>query len=318
MVTLAHCCKSPTQITEELLGHIDWIDSSAGYCQCPGADLHTGRAGFKDCKVYLDKVPTIYCCHESCSEKLAIFNHTLRSSIARQTGPEGALPDKKAMEERRLKLQREDEIKRRARSGRPEILKNWKWDLASIHADSPSPIPAKPNQHWRLLLNQFNDDDVIWIGDLYQSGDEKHAANFRSKAEWLEGSTCPGKFTCPSTFAPGTFSRSISSVRDLPFLVVESDTLSKDEMGAIFRWLHKSVDLDLRAIVDTGGKSLHGWFARPCEETFAELKLILPELGCDEKLFNRSQPVRLPGAFRGPRFQRLVYLKEKEVSNVCH
>jgi hypothetical protein len=73
--------------------------------------------------------------------------------------------------------------------------------------------------------------------------------------------------------------------------------------------------LDLVAVVDTVGKSLHGWFVYPeMEHVVDELKLVLPALQCDPKLFTASQPVRLPGALRNGSFQRLVYLA-KEVTN---
>jgi hypothetical protein len=67
--------------------------------------------------------------------------------------------------------------------------------------------------------------------------------------------------------------------------------------------------LELVAIVDTAGKSLHGWFRYPEHEFVVDdLKLVLPALQCDPKLFTPSQPVRLPGALRDGKYQKLVYL----------
>ena len=40
----------------------------------------------------------------------------------------------------------------------------------------------------------------------------------------------------------------------------------------------------------------------------AELKTILPPLGCDPAMFKPSQPCRLPGVYRGPEMQALLYL----------
>ena len=56
--------------------------------------------------------------------------------------------------------------------------------------------------------------------------------------------------------------------------------------------------LRLRAIVDTGGKSLHGWFEGPTPEQRTELKAILPEWGFDRAMFTPSQPWRLAGVTR--------------------
>jgi hypothetical protein len=90
------------------------------------------------------------------------------------------------------------------------------------------------------------------------------------------------------------------------FLVVESDSLSKEQMLAVFAWMRQF--MHLRAIVDTAGKSLHGWFEYPNPFQLEELRVILPTLGCDPALFRTSQPCRLPGALRDGKFQRLLWL----------
>ena len=54
----------------------------------------------------------------------------------------------------------------------------------------------------------------------------------------------------------------------------------------------------LRAIINTGGKSLHAWFEPPNSEQEAELRIILPALGFDSAMFRPSQPCRLPGVLR--------------------
>ena len=80
----------------------------------------------------------------------------------------------------------------------------------------------------------------------------------------------------------------------------------------MFKWLTDKCGLNLVAVVDTAGKSLHGWFIYPKEaHVVEELKLVLPALQCDPKLFTASQPVRLPGALRDGKFQRLVYLSKE-------
>ena len=107
-----------------------------------------------------------------------------------------------------------------------------------------------------------------------------------------------------------TFSRSNDNVLHRRFLVVESDVLSKDQVGAIFGFLRNDVGMPLRAIVDTGGKSLHGWFDFPKRTVFEELQIVLPQLGCDPGLFKPSQPCRLPGVRRGDQYQRLIWIGE--------
>jgi putative DNA primase/helicase len=77
-------------IAKELLGDIDWENESRGLCTCPSQHLHTTGDGKRDCEVYLDKVPTIHCFHESCRGIVAGVNHELRSRIAKaENGGQG-------------------------------------------------------------------------------------------------------------------------------------------------------------------------------------------------------------------------------------
>jgi hypothetical protein len=131
----------------------------------------------------------------------------------------------------------------------------------------------------------------------------------------LKLKVAPGNFTCPSTFQPGTYSRSNKNVVVRRFHVIESDCLSKEDMLAVINWCHQF--MRLRAVVDTAGKSLHGWFDAVAPEVEAKLKVILPNLGresdeqektLDPALFKLAQPCRLPGARRDGKLQTLLYL----------
>jgi len=179
------------------------------------------------------------------------------------------------------------------------------------------PVMTNEPDHWRLLLQKFRPDDVVWIGDKFDSGKPEHAAHFKTATEWMNGTTAPGPFICPVAFKNTGCARTNDNVVSRRFLVVESDTLSRDEVGSVFKWLCDAADLSLVAIVDTGGKSLHGWFKFE-EDLLDEMKLVLPAFQCDPKLFTPSQPVRLPGALRdgvAGRYQKLVYLSA-EVAHV--
>jgi hypothetical protein len=82
------------------------------------------------------------------------------------------------------------------------------------------------------------------------------------------------------------------------FLVYESDGLNKDTQAAVL--LHLAELAPLTLVVDSGGKSLHGWFY--CQGSRDELarklfvKICL--LGGDPALWTKSQMVRMPGGLR--------------------
>ena len=313
--------KTATEIAAEYLGNIDWITPTEGYCDCPGRERHTSKDGRRDCVLYLDRIPTLHCVHSSCAPAIEEANRKLRAAILSGTS-EGGKPRRLTAEDKARLKQREDRerIRRRAAKSLPQILANHQWTYAQIVADSPVQLKNNEKDHWRLLLRKFDLADIVWIGDTYDSGKPEHANHFKTAGEWLKRSKAPGPFICPATFKNTSIARSNDNILARRFLVVESDTLKKDEVGAVFRWLRDKVGLELIAIVDTAGKSLHGWFRYPEHEFVVdELKLVLPALQCDPKLFTPSQPVRLPGALRNGKFQKLVYLAQdglaKEVEN---
>jgi hypothetical protein len=67
----------------------------------------------------------------------------------------------------------------------------------------------------------------------------------------------------------------------------------------------------MHSIIDTAGKSLHGWFDTPRSKVFeTRLKAGLQVFGCGPKVFTYPQPVRVPGAWRDGKLPRLVWLRE--------
>ena len=303
------CSQSTTEIAEQQLGEIDWISPTEGYCECPGKEHHSSKDGQRDCIIYLDRIPTLYCVHASCASVIEGTNRRLRSAIWNGNTDSSrrklTADDKAKLRERETR----ERIRKRAGSSLPLILNGYPWTYQDILRDSPVQIQGNEGDHWRLLLGKFRGEDVVWIGDTYDSSKPEHAKNFKTAAEWLKESKAPGPFICPATFKNSSIARSNDNILSRRFLVVESDTLKKDQVGAIFKWLRDEVKLPLVAIVDTAGKSLHGWFMFPKHEhDLNDLKLVLPALQCDPKLFTPSQPVRLPGALREGKYQKLVYI----------
>lgn len=84
---------------------------------------------------------------------------------------------------------------------------------------------------------------------------------------------------------------------------------NRDACLAIIKWIADECRLVLRAVVDAGNKSCHGWFDRPDDSIVDELAMLAGGLGLDPATFRPSQPVRLPGWKRETgRYQRLLYL----------
>ena len=194
---------------------------------------------------------------------------------------------------------------------KPELFEVFRWPYEQILADSPLLVGHRDGEdQFRTWLKLWPACSTVWIGDVFSSGRPEHRTHFRPVSEWYQIGPVMGNYTCGSSFKPGSWQRSNANLNGHRFMVIESDTLARDEVGAIFAYLNRRLHFSLHAIIDTAGKSLHGWFDAPRGRLSEErLKAALVVFGCDPKVFTYSQPVRVPGAYRDGRLQRLVWLR---------
>jgi len=326
----------PRQVASQLLGAIEWQTEVSGFCRCPGEALHTSANGKRDCRVNVDGAPTVYCFHASCAGAVAEANRRLRREVnafpwelrlpsgqvlrsgdVLQAG--GAVLPREVVKARAQAEGRQageqlllETLSAAAERFRPELFDFFRWPMAEILADSPLLVADRDAEdQFRTWLKLWPACSRVWIGGVYSSGKPEHRTHFRPVAEWYQIGPVMGNYTCGSSFKPGCYARSNENLNGHRFLVVESDTLTRDEVGAVFAYINRRLRFNLHAIIDTAGKSLHGWFDAPCNRTAEQrLKAGLVVFGCDPKLFTYSQPVRVPGAFRDGRLQRLIWLRQ--------
>lgn len=188
----------------------------------------------------------------------------------------------------------------------PYLSQSWQadfWHGSPLILDSP----AEDDAHLFVRM-LFNPDEHLWLGEHYESGEPRHAANFRPAREWLELESLPPRISS-GTFKQGSLSRSEANLTSAPFIVIESDDLigrkptddaeraeNKRLCAALIVFCQERLKLTLRAVIDTGGKSLHGWFDRPSDEALKALMRITEGLAIDSAVVTRSSnPLRLPG-----------------------
>ena len=328
----------PRTTAAAIVGVIAWETELRGFCKCPGEALHTHKSGAKDCRIHIDGAPTIHCVHHSCSQAVADGNMALRRALGESpweiTMPGGKtvrsgdvvkssgviIPREAVAAQAKIEGRTKQEqalllsIEELFTAARAKVLEIYHWPLATIEDESPRRTGHRtPEEQFRMWLRIWPQTSHVWIGDVYSSGRPEHAANFRPASEWAQIGPVMGNYTCGSSFKPGTIKRGNEFTNGTQFLVVESDELDKDQVGAVFGWLNQWAKFNLHAIIDTGGKSLHGWFDRPrTPRNEPRLKAAIKGLACDHKMFTYSQPVRVPGAWRADKgkMQRLVWLKE--------
>jgi hypothetical protein len=276
------------KVAEEIVADaIEW-DGDQGYFTCPFVATHTTPTKDNHSVVYLDDIPTFYCWHTSCADWYEDANHLLRQSC-----------DDRSPEERRAGRQQ-----RKNRRGETYYRAlRIKADQEKFAWDDIFKNPLSSQDSWAAFLELWKPDDIIWIGDVYDTGIVKGVGRFRSVDEWRSAkiNLCGSHFTCASTFLPGTVDRVNKQVSKTRYLVVEFDSLDVDKQqnrrkgAALLNYFRQS--LDLRMVVDSGNKSLHGWFEMN-EKITEEQRFILRHLGADINSMRPSQPVRLPGAIR--------------------
>jgi len=233
-------------------------------------------------------------------------NHTHRSRVWELCGDPTAKRD--SIGRVLTRLRKESKLREQAALSRVRILKKL-WSPEEILAASPASIPTNETDQALAVIGLFQPRDIVWIGDKWDSGKQRHACHFKRAFEWTRNRVLPGPLACSCTFLPGVIARAARTVKVRRFLVIESDTLPYPQQGAVFRYVQEC-GLRLRAVVNTAGRSLHGWFDAPPQRVVSDLHAFLPEIGADPATFNPPQPFRLPGWPRADtgKIPTLIYL----------
>ena len=104
----------------------------------------------------------------------------------------------------------------------PFLSSSWRADFWD---DSPTILDGPVEDDARLFIRGlFNPEDVLWLGDQFDSGEASHAENFRTACKWLRLGNLPPRIA-PGIFKSGVISRSDSNLIRSPFIVIESDDL---------------------------------------------------------------------------------------------
>lgn len=224
------------------------------------------------------------------------------------------------------RINRTIRLQTKARAAFPLLLDRYQWRFGEVWSRSPVPLRMKWGDQWRYFLRGvFPKDAIVWIGDLRDSGMPGHSDHFRARDEWLKCPELPGPRIAAAHFSPGSYSRCGESVEAIPLIVVEADEAigkkpeteaevdaNRSANLAILRWMREGVGLNLRAIIDSGNKSLHGWFDHPGQQALDDLARIAGQIGIDDLVRKPTQPLRLPGMKheKGKRPSNLIWLSE--------
>jgi len=239
-------------VEDHVDGRVVWHGEYAE-CQCPlGHDAH----------VYIDRTwPHLHCLHERCESEVRDVNNAMREAAA--CLPEAPVrliktPAEKAAEAFKLRLRR---LERYAHEYTLPALRRTPIPVEHWTRTSPFPVDQYPvEEHWLLYLGTlYPPKSLVWAGELHESG-RAYRRSFRGPLQWLREPEPPGQFVSVFTFGGiwESGERSLKNTDKRVLQVLESDTESRETFGAVIKYAQKF--MRLRAVVDTGGKSLHAAF----------------------------------------------------------
>jgi len=254
----------------------------------------------------------VFCHHSSCTERLQKLNAQIRAEqwrawFADELEEEPPRMSKEEIEQRREARAKADEARREAHevTARP-------FSLEELIRLSPFPVAdLKPDEMLQRHLSLFPPQDLVWLGETpYQSRSSvcyKTAKQFQSAlpkwAVYLTG----------SSYKSASGGRRTDNLDKRRFCIFENDRIGKERTAALFRHA-EGRGLKLAAVVDSGGKSAHGWVVEDGETD--GWREYFQACGFCSRAMRATQPVRLAGAARQfkddrkPTLQRLLYLNE--------
>jgi len=290
------------------------LNTKPNYSECPCSNCHSSNHSSKTHFYYL--MPPLsngfkniwgHCMHESCKSSLRHHYKDINKLWFNYVNNKDTL--KLSMEVTlSLTMKREEENKKKLELA----YQLYESDLVGKKIKSKIKLPVDvspkfklPSDDLKYHLSLFSKHDIIFLGKNYES------AGRLFKVAELNNLRRPREFTSTYTFTDINGRRCSDNCLNKPYGVLELDTgISKEEQLALLLSIKAHFGIKLLLAIDTGGKSVHGWFRWTDLEPHI---LIFKQMGYDmTTLTSKSQPVRLAGAFRKEKgkYQRIIYYED--------
>jgi hypothetical protein len=191
-------------------------------------------------------------------------------------------------------------------------------DLSRVTFKRPTPtsVPGA-SEFQKFLSSAFAPTEVVCICEQVEDGKPMTSGSFLPVEDWIKRFDSPdsilfrpdraeGVYVRINPFKPNLYSGSDNDVSAYRHVLVEFDDKPKAEQEKLLR----DSGLPISVLIDSGGKSIHGWVrvdAPSRKEWDARRDLIYSSIpGIDPKNKNPSRFSRLPGAWRGESQQKLL------------
>ena len=170
-------------------------------------------------------------------------------------------------------------------------------NLEELTAMSPDPVDIGAEGYIDAL---WGDDELICAATGHPgTAETRHRSDWRGMLEHTSHIVPSPMSSIAGTNLQGkTSPRCLDNTGPRRFLVIEGDSTTRDEQAAVLLHLNKIKPLAL--VVDSAGKSLHGWFPTwdETEEKVERFHNYACSIGGDPATLTRCQLVRTPGGLR--------------------
>lgn len=209
-----------------------------------------------------------------------------------------------------------------------KALRAWerakaKWSGTLKDLGPCADIPDSPKEHFKIFSSLWQENQIAWIGHRYDhnAAFKSHLFNLSKNWEMAWGNVEANGLDHTSSLVwdSAAEGRNIKQwARGRAFLVVEHDDASREHQIALLRAMSEGFQLRLLAVLDTGGKSWHGFFdVRSINAmSYTTVSRFLKNIGADAGSFTRGS-TRTPGAVRQPdeknaggAIQRFVWISQ--------
>lgn len=187
--------------------------------------------------------------------------------------------------------------------------------VAELMAFSPSSLDENETLTEKILPLLYPGDPLLCVGSKFEFFTD-HISKFlktASKFPFIVPSPMLSKYG--RTKSGKLSQHTLEATGPRRFLVIEGDGTSKEQQAAVLLRLAAFAPLTL--VVDSGGKSLHGWFfvAGKTDKQLTPFFSRACILGADDRLWTRSQFARMPGGLRdnGKR-QKILFFNPETIT----
>ena len=196
------------------------------------------------------------------------------------------------------------------RSAVRKAINSSPWCLEDMYEDSPLDVSECSSVEILGLI--FDKDELVCSGSV-SSFQTIRIGEWRNEELGEQVVPNPSRVRIGTNMNGNPSAHCRDATGERKYIVVESDDedISLDDKASLIRFLRDQVGAELRMVVHSGGKSLHGWFCSSGDPKVDwDFMQLACRLGADPRMWLPEQLARTPNAVRSKnqQVQKCLYI----------